>query len=89
VAPMNPLLAGVEQLLLLLFIAMTLASVVGVNPGSVLTPVLGLTGRLLIGLAGLLCSAIAALFKVLLSLFPVVIQSLSSNSRSSASRRLK
>jgi hypothetical protein len=83
----NPLLGGVEQLLLLLFVLMVLVTMAGGNPTSVLSPVLQLVTQLLVALATLAFNIVGMLAKAIFSLIPVICKSIGSGSTST--RRLR
>ena len=86
--PVNPVFAGIEQLLLLVFVIMTLVAIAGGNPGSVVAPVLQVSSRLIVGLLGLIFAALTAILKALVNMLPVLLKAISAGTTSAASRRI-
>jgi hypothetical protein len=84
----NPLLAGIEQLLLLIFIVMTLVAMAGSNPTAVLSPMVQICTRLLVAIISLSASVLLMLFKALIGLIPAI-SGAASKSRNASFRRFK
>lgn len=60
----TPLLGGIEQILLLLFMLMVLVGLAGGNPSSVITPVFDIAKQLITALLSLLSSLLISLIQL-------------------------
>ena len=67
----SPIVAGMEQILLLVFILMTLVGIAGGNPSSVLRPVCGLVAQVLTALLSLICSLLVTAMQILLPMLVI------------------
>ncbi|HEY9786349.1 MAG TPA: hypothetical protein V6D17_13160 [Candidatus Obscuribacterales bacterium] len=85
----NSPLAGVEQILLIIFMLMVFVGIAGGNPSMVLKPVFEIIGQILMALISLLTALITTLFRVVLSVFLAAIQSLAAGLKSNSSRQIK
>jgi hypothetical protein len=83
----NPVLGGIEQIILLVFVLMVLVGMAGGNPASVLSPVLQMATQLFVSMVSLAFSLLGMLAKALISLIPALVQSIGSRSQSACSRR--
>lgn len=61
-------LAGIEQIFLLLFVLMVLVGIAGGNPSMVLKPVFDIVGQIVIALLSLLSTLLISLIRLLVSL---------------------
>lgn len=86
---MNPLLAGIEQLLLPVILLMTLVGMIGGKSDAVLRPIFELLTRLMVGLMGLLCTVIAALFKALVAVLPHLVRAAGSAASTASGRKIR
>ena len=85
----NPAAAGLEQLLLLVFIAVTLVGIMGVKPDVILRPLLEVLTRLVVSLIGLLCTVLVELVKALFALIPGLIKAAGSGASSATGRKIR
>ena len=68
--------AGIEQILLIVFVLMILVGMAGGNPSMVLKPTFEIVGQLATMLMGLVCTLVAMLCRALLSLIVSGLQAL-------------
>lgn len=87
--PEHVMSGAIEQLLLFVFVLITLVSFAGGNPASVLAPICELLTRLIVSLVGLAFAAITAIVKALITLTPTLLRSVAGESQSASSRRIR
>ena len=64
----NSVLAGIEQIFLLLFVLMVLVGITGGNPSMVLKPVFDIVGQIVMALLSMLSTLLISLIRLLGSL---------------------
>lgn len=81
-------LAGIEQILLIVFVLMILVGIAGGNPSMVLKPLFDILTQLVSMLLGLISTLVATLFQTLLSLLVSIVQALSTLTQSTTSHHI-
>ena len=80
---------GIEQVLLLLVVIMTLVGFAGGNPAAVIAPIAQLLTRLLVGIISLAFAVATALIKALITLTPTLLRSVSAAAQTASTRRVR
>lgn len=81
-------LAGIEQILLIVFVLMVFVGIAGGNPSMVLKPTFDIVGQLATMLLGLISTLVATLFQTLLSVLVSIVQALSAMTQSTSSHHI-
>jgi hypothetical protein len=87
--PIQPVLDGLCQLLLLVFVLMTLVGIAGGNPGAVITSLIDLVARLVTGLLQAFIAVLPVLVRAIISLASSVMRATDRSSLSDSSRRIR
>ena len=85
----SPVLGGIEQILLVLFILMIFISITGGNPSTVLKPFFDIVAQIAMALLSLLCALLTTVLHVGLSLLVSSGQTLAGSIQSGPDRKLK
>jgi len=85
----SPVLGGIEQILLVVFILMIFVGIAGGNPSSVLKPFFEIVGQIVIALVSLLCALLTTVLQLGLSLLVSSGQTLAGSTQSAADRKVK
>ena len=85
----SPVLGGIEQTLLVVFILMVFVGIAGGNPGMVLKPLFDIVGQIVMALISLLSALVISLLRLAMSVLLSGGQSLTATLQSSADRKMK